>query len=156
AGEPMKTLPLRLAAAGVLCCLVPAARAQESRPHEGKRPHWVLCPPLEDAPCPSRLAAIDAPKELVFGTFKLAKPARVSDGDTIHVEGLKESLRFIGLDAEETFKEKGKKELCERSWDEYLKTEMAGHDPARPPKYGTPMGEAAKDAMIQLLDGVSE
>jgi endonuclease YncB( thermonuclease family) len=134
----------------------PGAVAQETRAQATKGIHWKLCPPIEGVPCPSHVAAPDAPKELVFGTFKLATPARVTDGDTIHVEGLKESLRFIGLDAEETFKDAGKKRLADVDWNEYVQTETAGHDASRPPKYGTPMGEAAKDCMKQLLEGVTE
>jgi endonuclease YncB( thermonuclease family) len=134
----------------------PGAVAQETRAQDAKGIHWKLCPPIEGVPCPSRVAAPDAPKELVFGTFKLATPARVTDGDTIHVEGLKESLRCIGLDAEETFKDPGKKRLADVDWNEYVRTETAGHDVSRPPKYGTPMGEAAKDCMKQLLEGVTE
>jgi endonuclease YncB( thermonuclease family) len=132
--------------------------AQESRvlSAEGKTPiHWTLQPPVIGKPCPSELNGVDAPKALVMGTYKLGRNA-VTDGDTIRVEGLKESLRFLGIDAEETFKDAAKRRLAENDWNEYLKTENAGHDPAHPPKYGTFMGEAAKDAIKQLLDGVSE
>ena len=38
---------------------------------------------------------------LILGEFHLTK---VTDGDTIRVDGLDSSLRLIGLDAEETFK----------------------------------------------------
>jgi endonuclease YncB( thermonuclease family) len=118
---------------------------------------WKLHAPLIGHPCPSHLVAVECPKNLLCGTYKLSRslPAIV-DGDTIRVEGMKESLRLVGLDAEETFKDPGKKKLAETDWSEYLKTENAGFSSERPPKYGTFMGEAAKDGMRQLLEGVGE
>jgi endonuclease YncB( thermonuclease family) len=137
-----------------LTCTLALAPAQESRKVEAYP--WDLYPPLEDVPCPSHFERLDTPKDLAFGTFKLATslPAIV-DGDTIRVEELKESLRFLGLDAEETFKDPAKKRLATVNWPEYLKTETAAFAPDRPPKYGSFMGEAAKDAMRRLLDGVT-
>ena len=74
----------------------------------------------------------------MFGTFKLAKPPRVTDGDTIQVEGLKESLRFVGLDAEETFKDAGKRRLADVGLERIRPDRDGGmHDPSRPPKYAT-------------------
>jgi endonuclease YncB( thermonuclease family) len=130
--------------------------AQDSRPAVSQDVRWTLHPPLEGVPCPSHIPAPNAPKELVLGTYKLALPYPVTDGDTIKVEGLKASLRFIGLDAEETFKDPKKKEQANTDWNAYVRAEMEGIDPTRPPKYGTFMGEAAKDAMKQLLEGVTE
>jgi endonuclease YncB( thermonuclease family) len=155
---------LRLAiAAAVLVAAAGSGHAfgQESRPHDAKAAkevHWTLVPPLEGVPCPSHVPGPEAPKELTFGTFKLAKPAAVVDGDTIRVEGLKDSLRFIGLDAEETFKKEDaeKRKKAEADWKEYVLEQTKGCDPARPPKYATFMGEAAKSGMKQLLEGVSE
>ncbi len=68
----------------------------------------------------------------------------VVDGDTIRVEGLQGSLRLIGIDTEETFKDKGMRKLASEDWAEYLRTVSSGARAERPPKYGTPMGEAAR------------
>lgn len=153
----MTKLRLAIAAAVLLASAgFDRASAQETRPHAAKDVPWTLVPPLEGVPCPSHVPGPDAPKELFCGTFKLAKPPAVVDGDTIRVEGLKESLRFIGLDAEETFKDPEKRRKAEADWREYVRKETEGCDPARPPKYATFMGEAAKDGMKRLLDGVSE
>jgi endonuclease YncB( thermonuclease family) len=148
--------PARLKTAAVFLWLAAFAAAQESRPQGAGAIRWTLAPPLEGVSCPSHLPAPDAPKALVFGTYRLAGPSAVIDGDTIRVEGLKESLRFVGLDAEETFKDPGKRKLAEADWNEYVRTETAGCDPARPPKYGTFLGEAAKDGLRQILEGVAE
>lgn len=79
------------------------------------------------------------------GEGKLANaPSGVVDGDTLRIDGAKQSLRLIGLDAEETFKDEAKRRLASLDWAEYVRTENAGHLPNRPPKYGTPLGEAAK------------
>src|SRR5262249_14495016 len=70
-------------------------------------------------------------------------------------------MRLLGLDAEETFKDRedkdgSKRHLAETDWKAYVARQNEGHDPAHPPKYATFMGEAAKDAVHQLLDGVAE
>lgn len=88
-------------------------------------------------------------RELLAGEYApRARGGAVVDGDTLRVEGLKESLRLVGLDCEETFKNSAKdkqlKSLAASNWDEYLKTVLAGSNPLRPPKFASPMGEAAK------------
>lgn len=83
--------------------------------------------------------------ELVLGEFPPEENGKhVVDGDTLRVAGNRKSLRLVGLDTEETFKDKGQKALAEKNWVEYLRTVNAGANPARPPKYASPMGEAAR------------
>ncbi len=132
------------------------SRPAASRPTEHRWP-WKIEPPVAGAPCPSWVEKFDTPADCLFGMQPLAtsRPA-VTDGDTIRLEGQKESLRLIGLDAEETFKDKKMLALALADWDEYVKTEMAGHQPSRPPKYGTFMGEAAKDFAEQFFRGVKD
>lgn len=114
---------------------------------------FAAAPMLADSP--SWIAAPAADAALVLGSKPLTAPPRgVVDGDTIRVDDLKESLRLVGLDTEETFKDKGLKALAARDWAEYLRTVMSGHTPERPPKYGSPMGEAAKDFAARFFDGV--
>jgi endonuclease YncB( thermonuclease family) len=135
-----------------------AAHAQETRAGTTAMSlRWELHPPVEGAACPSHVENPDAAPDEVFGTFPLSTSLPpVVDGDTIRVDGLRGSLRLVGLDAEETFKDPGKRRLAEVDWREYVRTENAGFDPSRPPKYGSFMGEAAADAVRQLLSGVRE
>jgi endonuclease YncB( thermonuclease family) len=92
-----------------------------------------------------RLAELTTPEGLRLGDFapRSDRPF-VVDGDTLRVEGLQGSLRLLGIDTEETFKDAGRLALARRDWDEYLKLVYAGENPARPPKFGTPLGEAAR------------
>lgn len=75
---------------------------------------------------------------LVLGEFHLTK---VTDGDTIRVDGLDSSLRLIGLDAEETFKNEPDRRGAE-DFETYLK-EKRGNG-KHPVKAATPLGEDAK------------
>lgn len=94
---------------------------------------------------PSRVARPTEDPRLLLGTYALStERPPVVDGDTIRVDGLDESLRLLGIDTEETFKDEGNRELARRDWDEYVRTMNAGRPKDRPAKYGTPMGEAAK------------
>ncbi len=139
---------------GVLTLPLAGLLAQETASKPAKRIHWSIQAPIAGVPCPSHVQKLDAPESCVFGTFPLATSRKpVVDGDTIRVEGKQESLRLIGLDCEETFKDEGKRQLARADWNEYVKTELAGHDPARPPKYATWMGEAAKDFAEQFFAG---
>jgi len=88
----------------------------------------------------ARLRAFETPG-LIIGEFTLAAHA-VVDGDTIKVEGLGNSLRLLGLDAEETFKHENERRAYERGWERYVK-EVRG-DSKRPVKYATPTGDEAK------------
>jgi endonuclease YncB( thermonuclease family) len=86
---------------------------------------------------------------LVLGEFKLTK---VVDGDTIRVDGLDSSLRLLGMDAEETFKNEADRRAVEADWTRYLKTKKG--DSRSPVKAATPMGEVAKDFAKKWFDGV--
>lgn len=77
---------------------------------------------------------------LVLGEFPFTK---VVDGDTIRVDGLDSSLRLLGLDCEETFKNEDDRRAVETDWQAYLRNKRGDSD--RPIKAATPMGEAAKD-----------
>jgi endonuclease YncB( thermonuclease family) len=87
-----------------------------------------------------QLAAFEQPG-LVIGEFTLA-PDPVIDGDTIKVEGLKTSLRLLGIDAEETFKSEEDRRAFEAGWEKYQKDKRG--DGSRPVKYATPVGEDGK------------
>jgi endonuclease YncB( thermonuclease family) len=76
---------------------------------------------------------------LVIGEFKVTK---ITDGDTIRVDGLDSSLRLLGVDTEETFKSEGDRRAFEAGWEEYKKAKR-GNSP-RPVKFPTPLGEDAK------------
>src|SRR5690242_17515873 len=54
---------------------------------------------------------------LTIGEFHLTK---VTDGDTIRVDGLESSLRLVGLDAEETFKNEHDKRAAETDFAKYM------------------------------------
>ena len=77
---------------------------------------------------------------LVIGEFKVTK---ITDGDTIRVDGLDSSLRLLGVDTEETFKSEGDRRAFEAGWQQYI-ADKRGKSP-RPVKYPTPLGE---DAML--------
>jgi endonuclease YncB( thermonuclease family) len=76
---------------------------------------------------------------LVIGEFKVTK---VTDGDTIRVDGLDSSLRLLGVDTEETFKNEGDRRAFENGWEQYYKGKR-GTAP-RPVKFATPLGMDAK------------
>ena len=85
------------------------------------------------------LRKLEAPG-LLLGEFR---PTQVVDGDTIKVEGLDASLRLLGVDAEETFKNEADRRAVEASWDAYWQSKQAGSK--RPVKAASPLGEVAKD-----------
>ena len=76
---------------------------------------------------------------LVVGEFKITK---VTDGDTVRVDGLDSSLRLLGMDAEETIKNEQDRRAIEADFAQYLKDKAAKTN--RPVKVATPMGEEAK------------
>jgi len=131
--------------------LVPlGATAQNAHPFPG-------VPIPMNAPCPSVVGKVITDAKLVLGTYPLATEKRaVVDGDTIRVDGLKQTLRLLGIDTEETFKDVGRRALAARDWGEYLKTIYAGTKTNRPPKFGTPFGEAAKDFTERFFKGVEK
>ncbi|MDF1564483.1 MAG: thermonuclease family protein [Deltaproteobacteria bacterium] len=93
---------------------------------------------------------------LVLGVFPLkGKPKdAVIDGDTIRVKGLDASLRLLCIDTEETFKKPKNKAASDRDFPAYAKA-MRGEG-ERPKKYGTPLGELAKEWAARFFKGVKE
>lgn len=87
---------------------------------------------------------------LVVGEFRLSK---VTDGDTVRVDGLDSSLRLLGMDAEETIKNEQDRRAIEASFPDYLK-EKASHT-NRPVKVATPMGEEAKHYALDWFKDVT-
>ena len=104
---------------------------------------------------PAVVAAPTSDPKLSVGTFALSTEREpVVDGDTIRVDGLDRTLRLLGIDTEETFRDPGKRQLCDGDWREYLAVVYAGSTPDRPPKFATPMGEAAKEFAREFFDGL--
>ncbi len=94
------------------------------------------------------LQKLEAPG-VVVGEFRLTK---VVDGDTIKVDGLDSSLRLIGDDTEETFKNEADRRGAEAGLEQYMK-DKRGNSP-RPVKMATPMGEQAKLWAKHWFEGV--
>jgi endonuclease YncB( thermonuclease family) len=105
-------------------------------------------PPAEPAAAPTAAAA----SPLVIGVFPVT-PAGVIDGDTLRTEGAKESIRILILDTEEIFHSEKDRVDAERDFDAYARAKRG--EEARPVKYGTPAGEAAKRFAQTLLKGVA-
>ena len=151
---------LRLITLLALICAGAPAAAQGPLSRPTTRPHasgpafpGVPLPVLRRAPSEVLKPATDP--DVVLGMHELTRerPA-VVDGDTIRVLGLDRSLRLIGIDTEETFKDPGRRMLAEKDWSEYLRTMYAGARADRPPKFGTPFGEAARDFAERFFAGV--
>lgn len=94
------------------------------------------------------LAQGDRPA-LLLGEFPLTK---VTDGDTIKVDGLDASLRLLGLDTEETFKRKSEWMEFDKGWERYLAEAQAKS--RSPVKIPTPLGEDAKKFAEAFFKGV--
>ncbi len=95
------------------------------------------------------LAKLEAPG-LDLGTFRITK---VTDGDTIRVDGLDSSMRLLGMDTEETFKHEDERRAAEAGWDSYL-VKMRGAS-KRPVKIASPLGEQAKLWAKQFFMGIT-
>ncbi len=96
------------------------------------------------------LKKLEAPG-LVIGEFRIT---RVVDGDTIHVDGLDSSLRLLGMDTEETFKQKADRHAADADFAKYLVDQRG--DSKRPVKAATPLGEDAKQFGKDFFEGVSK
>ncbi len=90
---------------------------------------------------------------LVIGEFELAQRA-VLDGDTIKVKGVDTSLRLLGIDTEETFKNDADRRASAADFDAYLRKKREGR--SRPAKAATPMGEEAKKWAKKFFAGASK
>lgn len=102
-------------------------------------------------------------KELQKSLAKLEKPGvevgefrltRVVDGDTVWVDGLDSSLRLLGIDAEETFKNEADRRAVETDWEGYLKAKRGTSK--RPVKLATPLGEEAKHWGKAFFEGIDK
>jgi endonuclease YncB( thermonuclease family) len=103
-----------------------------------------------------RKAAQDSLKKLetpglTIGEFHLTK---VTDGDTIRVDGLESSLRLVGLDAEETFKNDTDRRAAETDFARYLADKRAASK--HPVKAASPLGEMAKEYAKTFFHGHSK
>jgi endonuclease YncB( thermonuclease family) len=87
---------------------------------------------------------------VVIGEFKVTK---ITDGDTVRVDGLDASLRLLGVDAEETFKNEQDRRAVEAGWASYLAAKRG--DSKRPVKAPSPMGEVAKEWGKKFFEGVA-
>lgn len=101
----------------------------------------------------SRKQAQDSLKKLsapglVLGEFHLTK---VTDGDTIRVDGLDSALRLVGLDAEETFKNEPDRRGADTDFDAYLAAKRGTSK--HPVKAATPLGDEAKHFAIDFFRG---
>ena len=89
---PSPTLSLARVAIAALACgaMVGCATDSETRRYSRKQAQ-------------KSLSQLEEPG-LVIGEFKLAAKNPVLDGDTVKVAGLDTTLRLLGIDSEETFK----------------------------------------------------
>ena len=132
-------------------------RAQSANPASEETGRQVLTPaPLVDD-SPSVVKSLTEDPTLMKGVYLLStRLPPVVDGDTIRVDGLDASLRLLGLDTEETFKGDNRLEAeARRTWKAYLMRVNEGADPTRPPKYGTPMGEEAREFAEMFFKGLT-
>jgi endonuclease YncB( thermonuclease family) len=115
----------------------------------------VACSPVggkryERKQAEKSLAKLEKPGVTV-GEFRLTK---VVDGDTVWVDGLDRSLRILGVDAEETFKNEPDRKAVEADWNAYLKAKRNGGK--RPVKMATPLGEQAKLWAKHFFEGIDK
>lgn len=93
---------------------------------------------------------------LELGEYELPSLDRaVLDGDTIRVEGIKSTLRLLGIDCEETFKRDSERAAYRAGWEQYKKAARGG-DNSRPVKLATPVGEDAKTFAKNFFKGVDK
>lgn len=124
-----------IAAAAMASC---AADTQQSRRYSRERAQ-------------KSLTQLEQPG-LVIGEFKLAAKDPVLDGDTVKVEGLETTLRLLGIDTEETFKNEADRRAAADDFDQYLRDKRG--DRKNPAKAATPMGEEAKKWAKEFFAGV--
>jgi endonuclease YncB( thermonuclease family) len=93
--------------------------------------------------------------DLALGMYPLdfSKKHPVIDGDTVRVTGLDSSLRLVGIDTEETFKNERDSEAAALSFKDYCDAKRGtGKFPA---KFATPLGEIAAEWGRAWLKGVT-
>jgi endonuclease YncB( thermonuclease family) len=106
---------------------------------------------LDEPPAAPQENANEADDALDLGRFRLDPRHGVVDGDTLRVVGEDESLRLIGLDAEELFRSRTERDEAARDFEAYARARRGGA--RRPAKFGTPAGELARDWMRETLAG---
>lgn len=94
-----------------------------------------------DAPRPEPTTHV-AEEGLLIGEYRLVSNP-IIDGDTIRVQGIERSIRLLSIDTEERIHGRGERAAIERDFEGYLERKRART--SRPPKAGTPMGEAAAE-----------
>ena len=122
--RPPRWLPRRL-----LLALAAALLVATCGPPQGAR--------YQRQQAQASLKKLEAPG-LVIGEFHLTK---VTDGDTIRVDGLDSGLRLLGLDAEETFKNDRDRRAAETDFMAYLAAKRGKSQ--HPVKAATPLGDLA-------------
>lgn len=110
-------------------------------------------PPTGPQPAPPTAPTPPTSSALSLGVFRLA-PSRVVDADTLKLDEPRESVRVMGVDAEEVFHKADEREAAARDFAAYAKAKRG--DAPRPRKYGTPAGEAAKAFTVAWFAGVTE
>lgn len=109
-------------------------------------------PPVRYSEGQAQIKEATAPQPgIVLGNFKLTANA-ITDGDTIRVEGLDESLRLLCIDTEEIFRDKADLRAASANFKKYL--EQKRGDSPRPVKTGTPMGMEAKKYAKKFFNDV--
>lgn len=128
-----RTLPLWAGALLLLALCAPlSARAEEDPSAPPK--------PAPKAPKAPKQAPKKAADPLLIGEYGLSAE-QVVDGDTIRLPDGRGSIRILGLDCEETFKNERDRKAAAADFAAYAKAKRG--DAKRPVKYGTPAGEAA-------------
>ncbi|HVK76099.1 MAG TPA: thermonuclease family protein [Kofleriaceae bacterium] len=138
----MSLSPRRFVAIAVAVAVASAATVASCSPHGQSR--------YQRKAAQESLKKLGTPG-LVIGEFHLTK---ITDGDTIRVDGLDSALRLVGLDAEETFKNDDDRRQADADFHAYLVRKRG--DGLRPVKAATPMGDAAKEFAKQFFAGVSK
>jgi endonuclease YncB( thermonuclease family) len=103
--------------------------------------------PAAPAAPPSAPARGATAAELVLGTYPLGADALV-DGDTLRVAGVG-SVRILGLDCEEVFKNARDRAAAAADFAAYARAQRG--ESKTPVKFGTPDGEAARELVRGLL-----
>jgi endonuclease YncB( thermonuclease family) len=103
--------------------------------------------PAAPAAPPSSPTGSGTAAELVLGTYPLGADALV-DGDTLRVTGVG-SVRILGLDCEEVFKDARDRAAAAADFAAYASAKRGASK--TPVKFGTPDGEAARELVRGLL-----
>lgn len=115
-------------------------------------------PDKAPAKAPEKAPAKAAPEgepqadPLLIGTYP-ASVECVVDADTLRLREARTSVRVLGIDAEELFRNAADREAAAKDFAAYAKAKRGTR--AYPAKYGTPAGEAAKAYTQALMQGVT-